>query len=313
MKFKFNWNIKGHEKVIKSLEHDIESGNVVHAYLFAGPAGIGKYSIAKKFAYILQCPEGFCGNCATCREIENGCHADTLEMYDNDESLKIELIREIIDKLNLTKTANYKVLILENIERITLEAMNALLKTLEDPPPGVIFLFTAANIKDVLPTVVSRVRTLNLDRLADSKVEEVIRDRFPLAETETVENTVLYAKGRPGEAVKMMENPDLLERVKKFFADVGSLLDKGDVSERFLFTDALTAKAKADEDDSMIYDFLDAVELEARKRMLDAGNANMLSNADKYVKLLQKTQDARRLLRNNINKRMLLDNMILSI
>jgi len=313
MEFRFNWNIKGHDKVIKSLEHDIESGNVAHAYLFAGPAGIGKYSIAKKFAYILQCPEGFCGNCPTCREIEKGCHADTLEMHDDDESLKIEPIREIIDKLNLTKIANYKVLILENIERITPEAVNALLKTLEDPPPGVIFLLTSANIKDVLPTVISRVRTLNLGRLADSEVEAVIRDRFPLAETEAVENTVLYAKGRPGEAMKMMENPALLEGVKKFFEEVGALLDKEDISERFLFTEALAAKAKDEEDDSFIYDFLDAVESEARKRMIEAGNANMLSNADKYVKLLQKTQDARRLLRNNINKRMLLDNLMLTI
>lgn len=313
MEFRFNWNIKGHDKVIKSLEHDIESGNVAHAYLFAGPAGIGKYSIAKKMAYILQCPEGFCGDCPVCREIEKGYHADTLELHDNDESLKINPIREIRDKLYLTKTANYKVLILENIERITHPSANALLKTLEDPPPGVIFLITSANVKDVLPTVVSRARLINLARLADNEVEEVIRDRFPLAETETVESTVLYAKGRPGKAVQMMENPALLEGAKKFFEDIGGLLDKGGISDRFLFSEAMASKIKNEDDDSAIYDFLDAVESEARKRMIDVGNSNMLSNADKYVKLLQKTLEARRLLKNNINKRMLLDNLMLTI
>lgn len=315
MGFRFNWEIKGHDKVIDALESDIESGNVAHAYLFAGPAGIGKHTLAVKTALILQCPQGYCGDCAVCGEIKKGLHADTLELADNGESLKIDPVLMMMEKLNLTRVAKYRILIIENIERITEEAANALLKMLEEPPPGVLFLLTSSNIKEVLPTVISRVRLFKMDKLADAEVSNAVRERYPLEEEDDIATAVLCAQGRPGEAFRLMEDVAAMAETVKYLDDVGALIESGDRSKRLFFAEAVAAEAKEEDDKSVVYKFLSALEFAARKRMLGAAGVQELNlpNADKYVKLLQKTLETRRLLKNNVNTRLLLENLLMSL
>ena len=112
------------------------------SYLFSGPSQIGKTLIAKTFAQILQCNKGFCRDCPTCRQIDHEQHIDTFFLKDDGESLKIETIRNLVHHLSTTTSSNYKVVIIQNIERITIAAANAFLKTLEEPISRVVFLLT---------------------------------------------------------------------------------------------------------------------------------------------------------------------------
>lgn len=310
---KFNWQIKGHDAVLKSLESDVMSNKTAHAYLLAGPAGVGKFRVALDMALILQCDSEMCGQCNVCKEIEKGYHCDTLILRDDGEKVKIEQIRQVIEKVNMTGTGNYKILVMESIERMTPTAANAMLKTLEDPPANVLFLLTTSNLKDVLATIVSRVRLIQFSVLNDEDVEAVIRERFPLAEARDVEKARQFAGGRPGTAVRLMNDPKALSEYEKLYADVKNLISGNDRAAQFMYIAELAAAVK-DDGAERLHRFLAMLELVVRGEMLAAAaGKNALLSLDKCVKLLQKTQDARKLLKNNVNLRLLLENLILTI
>ena len=94
----YKWDIVGHQSQISQLEKEIQDDNLSHAYLFSGPKQGGKFSIAKIFAMILQCPNDFCRICSDCQAIQAGRHPDTIIMEDNGESIKIDEVRELIRK-----------------------------------------------------------------------------------------------------------------------------------------------------------------------------------------------------------------------
>jgi DNA polymerase-3 subunit delta' len=103
----YNWNIIGHKKQLELIEEDIKSDRLSHAYLFTGPSSVGKFAIAKMMVNILQCPHNLCRTCPTCIQLSKGSHPDTIVLDDDGESIKIEQIRDIIARLNMTKQANY--------------------------------------------------------------------------------------------------------------------------------------------------------------------------------------------------------------
>lgn len=309
----FNWQIKGHDKVLKSLETDVVKDNVAHAYLFSGPKGVGKFSAALKMAMLLQCGNSMCMECATCKEIEKSYHADTLIFEDDGEKVKIEQIRKIVEKVNMTRTGNYKVLVMEGVERMTAAAANAMLKTLEDPPQNVVFLLTTSNLKDLLTTIISRVRLMQFGFLNDKDVESVIKERFPLADLKEVTQVCKFAGGRPGTAVELMDNPESLREYEKLYADVKNLISGNDRAAQFMYIADLAAAVK-DRGAEQLHRFLAMLELLVRGEMVAAaGGKNALLSLDKCVKLLQKTQETRKLLKNNVNLRLLLENLMLTI
>ena len=163
----YNWNVIGHEKELGLLEHDFRENNIHHAYLFVGPEKVGKFRVAKSVAGILQCPENFCHSCPTCIQIEKKCHPDIIELEDDGQSIKIDTVRDIIARLNMTSQGRYKILLIQNIGRLTEEAGNCLLKTLEEPPQKTIFLFTVSQLRDIMPTIASRMRLIHFKKLGN--------------------------------------------------------------------------------------------------------------------------------------------------
>ena len=118
---KYNWSIIGHENSLKG-ENDISSGNLAHAYLLVGPNSIGKSTVARKMAGILQCKNDFCHSCKDCKQIEKGCHIDVLELNDDKESIKIATVRKVVEQLGMSRQSNYRILLIQKLERMTLEA-----------------------------------------------------------------------------------------------------------------------------------------------------------------------------------------------
>jgi len=299
----YNWNIIGHDKQLQMLEDDIESGNLSNVYLLSGPSHIGKYTVAKKLASILQCNDNFCGKCPTCRQIRKGQHLDTMEFPNNREALKIGQIREVIARCNMSSQSNYKIVIFQSIPRMTTEAANALLKTLEEPSGKTVFIMTTGNVREILPTIVSRSRVLKFHLFSTDYLINKLRKLFPDIDEETIQNVARLSLGRAGRAIDLVEHPDRLAHFLKLYKDILYLLDTDNVVERFSYVEDLV------EDERARRDFLGVLTHVLRSKILEAKD---FASREKLIEMVSKTQDAGMLLKQNVNTRLVLENLMLT-
>jgi len=313
-----NWGILGHAKQIRALETDLKEGNLAHAYLFAGPSQVGKYTIAKKLALMLQCDEHGCGTCTVCLNVTKGYHPDTIEMADgeaatsdDDEdttgaSIKIEPMRDTLARLFTTTPGKYKIFLVKNIERMTPEAANALLKTLEEPPSKVIFLFTSSAPESLLPTIASRVRMMKFNKVSDQEIFDFLNGKFPLEPEEKLRAIADFSMGLPGRATMLMNDPEHFERIRGLFEKMSAVLKNDDIVEKF----AMVAEAAKSE--GLFGDFFDILLLALRYTMLDeAVNDGSREKLRRTLRALQQAQEAVRLQKRNVNARLLFEHLML--
>mgnify|MGYP004653277197 CR=1 FL=1 len=162
-------DVVGQEHVVRTLRHAIEANRIANAYLFIGPRGIGKTTLSRIFAKALNClsPHGVepCGVCANCEEIAAGRSIDVTEL-DAASHNKVEDVRPIIEQCPFKPTGSkFKIYIIDECHMLSSAAWNALLKTLEEPPPHVRFVFATTEGDKVLPTIISRCQRFDLRRI----------------------------------------------------------------------------------------------------------------------------------------------------
>src|SRR5437762_5771245 len=162
-------DVVGQEHVTQTLSHAIEAERIAHAYLFCGPRGTGKTTIARIFAKCLNCTGGpkvdFDDDDSRCREIAEGRSLDVLEI-DGASNRGIEEIRELRETVKYAPASSkFKIYIIDEVHMLTKEAFNALLKTLEEPPDHVKFMFATTEPEKVLPTILSRCQRFDLRRI----------------------------------------------------------------------------------------------------------------------------------------------------
>src|ERR671916_108599 len=194
--------IVGQKPVVRTLSRAIETGRVVHAYLFSGPRGTGKTSTAKVLAMGLNCVQGPTpepdGTCESCRTIINNSSLDVVEM-DAASNRGIDEIRDLRDRVNLAPVAGrMKVYIIDEVHMLTPEAFNALLKMLEEPPEHVVFVLATTEKHRVLPTIISRCQSFDFRRPGVETLKEKLAE---IAEAEGIEVepealTVIAREGR---------------------------------------------------------------------------------------------------------------------
>ncbi|MBI4994547.1 hypothetical protein HZC21_02790 [Candidatus Peregrinibacteria bacterium] len=300
----YNWNVIGHEKELSMLEEDIRGSNIHHAYLFAGPSKIGKFRIARSMAGILQCQNNFCHKCPICIQIERRCHLDTIELKDNNESVKIDEIREIIERVNMTGQGAYKILLLQNTGRLTEEASNCLLKTLEEPPSKTVFIFTAGQIQDVMPTIASRMRIINFKKLPDEILKEALKKRYPDADNEMLDQVLLLSLGRSGTAIQLLSNPEAFQRLREIYRNIQFLDEEGSISTR------ISAMQELSKDPQKTKTFLALLVHFYRRKMLNTGSPENKKRAANVIKEIHRVMN---LMERNVNPRLLLENIMLQI
>ena len=203
----------GHQRPLQILRRVIDTGRVHHAYLFTGMEGIGKRLAALNMAKALNCVNQAgeaCDHCRSCQLIAKGMHPDIILIEPTGESVKIEQIRELERSIAFKPyEARWRVILIDGAEQLTREAANALLKTLEEPPPRTTIILSAITTETLPPTVVSRCQRIRFSPLSREEVNKVLLDRLS---AEAITILAPLAGGSPGRALQM--NGEEVTRVK---------------------------------------------------------------------------------------------------
>ncbi|HEX6036027.1 MAG TPA: DNA polymerase III subunit delta' [Anaerolineales bacterium] len=240
-----NWNLIGNHWAVDMLKKHIVNETTRHAYLFAGAPGLGRRTLALRFAQALNCPTPIepgtpCGECRACKQIAAMQHVDLTVVQAEAEggTLKVDQIRELRRTLVLKPyAANYRVALFLRFQEANDNAANALLKTLEEAPSYAVLILTADNPEQLLPTIVSRCEVL---RLRPLKVEEVTKELERRGvESGRAKLTAHISGGRFGYALRLLEDESVLGRREERLNDLQSLISASRV-EKFAYADKLS-------------------------------------------------------------------------
>ncbi len=223
--------VAGQEHIVRTLKNALATGKIAHAYLFAGPRGTGKTTMAKLFAKALNCEHGIgcqCNECKNCVAITEGNHPDVLEL-DAASNNGVDEIRELIDKVKYgTILGKYKVYIIDEVHMLSTGAFNALLKTLEEPPEHVIFILATTEPHKILPTILSRCQRYDFNKVSEQDIKErlkaVLLNEGVEYNEEAIELVVQLADGGMRDALSILE---------KVLAFSGNTLNVKDILDIF--------------------------------------------------------------------------------
>ncbi|MBM3245678.1 MAG: DNA polymerase III subunit gamma/tau, partial [Candidatus Omnitrophica bacterium] len=189
----------GQSHIVNTLKSALQKNRLAHAYLFAGPRGVGKTSTARILAKALNCKEGPtvtpCGKCPSCLGITKGCSLDVIEI-DGASNRGIDEIRTLRENVKFSPVqGRYKVYIIDEVHQITPDGFNALLKTLEEPPEFVKFIFATTQPNKVIPTILSRCQRLDFRRISAMEIVGQL-EKIAAAEGVGVDKEALLAIAR---------------------------------------------------------------------------------------------------------------------
>ena len=206
--------IIGHQQIIAQLQQTVASDRIAGAYLFVGPTGIGKETVARYFSQLIFCqqdtqPPTVCGTCLACRKVDSGNHPDLQFIRPEGSLLKIGQIRELQKQIIYEPLeARRKVYILTDVERMNAEAENCLLKTLEEPPASSVLILLTSNIRALLPTTRSRCQILQFHPMPTQELAEILVEKFSVA-PEQATTLAIAADGAIGKALTQLEKGDI--------------------------------------------------------------------------------------------------------
>jgi DNA polymerase-3 subunit delta' len=302
-------DIIGHERPIRVLQKTLATGRVAHAYLFWGPSGVGKEKVAREVARVLLCadPEtpqrgAACGRCPACHKVDSQGHPDVHVLVAAGASISVGDVRSLQETLSYQAfERGRRVAIIREAFRMTREASNALLKTLEEPSAGTHIFLLAQHRNQILPTLVSRCQSLRFDPVPEDQVRRLLEARG--MEPNTARAAAEISGGCPGAVAG--EDVDALIDLEADVAETWQRWESTGVADRF----ALSSRWSS-EKDKLVFR-LDS--LERCMRQSARARAAEGSMSGTAVDALGALFRVRRLLQQNVNTQLAVDSLFLGI
>lgn len=323
------WNIIGHQQLLAFFEHAQTSGHLSHAYLFIGPAHVGKRTLALAFAQAILCTEqpgnlsgSPCGACRACLKVQGGTHPDLSIIcpLEGKKAPSIEAIRAMILASALQpQEGRYNIFLLPNAELLTIEAANTLLKTLEEPAPQTILLLTATDEQLLPRTIISRCQVLPASLVSVSEIKQALTKRWQIADERATTVSILSA-GQTGWAIAASQNRALQEERSAWLQSMNTLCESGP-------TQRIKTAARLARDTEPLSELLAVWLIWWREALLSSEDYvpshNLISSEiSQYAKHLQpgiarqvidQIQEALRQLEQNANPRLVLETLLLAL
>ena len=288
-------NILGNDKIKELLTNSVKNNKISHSYLFIGIEGIGKKLIAKEFAKMILCIDEnkYCGSCKSCIEFDTDNNPDFKIIEPDGNSLKIEQIREFQSKVTEKPIiSNKKVYIINDSDKMTTEAQNCLLKTLEEPPEFVTIILIGSNENAFLSTIKSRCMILHFNKIQDDEIKKFLEENY---QNKVNSKIMLDAfQGSIGKALQIQDKQEEYEKIEKIIYSLENK-DKIDI----LKMSEPIYKAKEEKFD--ILDYMNIVFI------------NLAKKSNKYAQCINIVEDAKKRLQSNANYDMCIDNMLLKL
>lgn len=321
-------HILGHDQIKEHFRNALQTGKVSHAYILSGEAGMGRKSLANAFALTLLCEKGKeepCMQCHACKQVLSGNHPDLIYVtHEKPASIGVDDIREQINDTIMVRpySSYHKIYIVDEAEKMTAQAQNALLKTIEEPPSYAVILLLTTNQEAFLPTILSRCVQLKLKPLKDSVVREYLVQSMGESESRA-DIYAAFARGNLGKALYLSQS----EQFKVMYEEVLHLLKyikETDISE------LLDYIRKLKEENLDIRECLDFMQMWYRDILIykttkdinllifkdeypTIKNVSMLSGYEGLEKVLAAIDKARIRLDANVNTELVMELMLLTM
>ena len=215
------------EYIVRILKNSIKNNKIAHAYLFSGPRGTGKTTIAKLFAKAINCEnfeEEACDICPSCIAFKENNHPDIIEL-DAASNNGVDDIREILEQVPYAPIiGKYKVYIIDEVHMLTAQAFNALLKTLEEPPAHVVFILATTDPQKIIPTVLSRCQRYNFSKISNNNIKkkmiEILEKEKLAYEEKALDEVAILSEGGLRDALSILEQILSYNNEGIFLADI---------------------------------------------------------------------------------------------
>jgi DNA polymerase-3 subunit delta' len=323
------WNIIGHRQTLAFFEHAQSSKHLSHAYLFTGPAKVGKRTLALAFAQAILCTaeqaspqHSPCGVCPACLKVQNGAHPD-LSVLLPDEGKKIvsiENIRTLVRATSLQpQESQYSIFVLPNAERVVIESAYTMLKTLEEPAPHTMLLLTTVDEQLLPQTIASRCQVLPVTLVNDRDIETALVQRWDIS-PERARRLSILAAGRPGWAINASQHEELEEERTSWFQSMAALCESGITQRLKMAAKLLHDTEKLDELLSVWLIWWREVLLASEGYQLPASQESgqrerfgRQARPAEARRVVEQIQEAMRQLEQNANPRMVLETLLLEL
>lgn len=288
--------IIGNDKIKEALEKTVNENKVSHSYMFVGIDGIGKQLVAKKFAQAILCTketEKSCNQCKSCIEFMSNNHPDFLYLEPDGNSIKIEQIRYLQRKIQEKPIiSNKKVYIINDADKMTTEAQNCLLKTLEEPPEYGTIILIGSNENAFLNTIKSRCMKISFRPIESKYIKQYMEKIYDM---KNISQNMLEAfQGSIGKAINLKDKKEQYENIEKMI----ERLNKTDMTELIKLGEPLY---QAKDEIINILDYMNIILLKLAKENTQ------------YAKCINIIEDTKKRLKQNANYDMCIDNMILNM